>query len=422
VTCRSHSATPSLFLVPLAVSVLSLTTFTAFCLHQRIPMADALVYRAEGEAVLRGGTHLYDFTVTEWQLPATYPPFAALVFVPAGLVPVAALKATFLAGNALLLAVLVHLSARLAHLTPRLSALCAAMALALWLEPVFQTLLFGQINLALACLVLWDLTRPSGARGKGAAVGVAAGIKLTPAIFIAYLLLRGRHREAGTATAAFAGTVALGALALPSASLDFWTRRLYDTERVGKVWIVDNQSLQGLIARALGDPAPGPAWALGAAAVTITGLWLAARATAESHGILLTAFTALLVSPISWSHHWVWCVPLIAVLMAKGRPCLAAATALLFTARTMWLLPHEGDLDLHLAWWQQPLASPYAIGALLGLALLGLALLGPALLGAYPSARISSASTIRYAYPCSARKRWRWAAKSWSSVSRATTE
>ncbi|WUH47452.1 glycosyltransferase 87 family protein [Streptomyces sp. NBC_00443] len=378
-------------------------------------MADALVYRAEGEAVLRG-EDLYGFTVTQWQLPATYPPFAALLFVPTALIPLATLKAAFLAGNALMLAVLVHLSARLAGGRAKLrlpsAALCAITAAALWLEPVLQTLLFGQINLALVCLVLWDLTRPADARWKGAAVGIAAGIKLTPAIFIVYLLLRGRRREAGTAAAALAGTVALGALALPSASLDYWTRRLYETDRVGKVWIVDNQSLQGMVARALGDPAPGLAWALPAAAVTVTGLWLAARAAEESHAILLTAFTALLVSPISWSHHWVWCVPLTAVLLTEGRSRLAAATALLFTARTIWLLPHEGARDLRLPWWQQPLASPYALWALLGLALLA----------DYPSARISSASMIRYAYPCSARKRWRWAAKSWSIVSRATTE
>lgn len=409
-TRRSHPATTRvpLILSGLVLPGLSLTAFTTLCVHQRLPMADALVYRAEGEAVLRGGD-LYGFTVTAWQLPATYPPFAALLFVPAALVPGAALKATFLAGNALLLAVLVHLSARLARLTPRLPALCAVTALALWLEPVFQTLLFGQINLALACLVLGDVTRPSGARWKGAAVGVAAGIKLTPALFIVYLLLRGRRREAGTAAAAFAGTAGLGALALPSASLDFWTRRLYETERVGKAWIVDNQSLQGAVARALGDPVPGAAWMLPAVLTAITGLWLAARAAEERHAVLLTAFTALLVSPVSWSHHWVWCVPLIAVLLAEGRARLAYTAVALFTARTMWLLPHAGDLDLRLPWWQQPLASPYVLLTL-------------ALLVAYSSVRISSASTIRYAYPCSARKRWRWAAKSWSIVSRATTE
>ncbi|MEV6937073.1 glycosyltransferase 87 family protein, partial [Streptomyces sp. NPDC051132] len=195
-------------------------------------MADLLVYRAEGAAVARG-TDLYGFTVTEWRLPATYPPFAALLFVPASWLPVPVLKAAFLAVNALLLAALVALSARLAQRAPAPALVCAGTALALWLEPVFQTLLFGQINLAVACLTLWDLTRPPGARWAGAALGIAAGIKLTPAVFLAYLLLRGRAREAVTALAACAGTVAAGAVLLPSATVSFWGGRLWETGRVG---------------------------------------------------------------------------------------------------------------------------------------------------------------------------------------------
>jgi alpha-1,2-mannosyltransferase len=147
------------------------------------------------------------------------------------------------------------------------------------------------------------------------------------------------------------------------------------------VWIVDNQSLQGLIARALGDPAPGPLWAVPALAVAAAGLWLARRARTDRQGVLVTALTALLISPISWSHHWVWCVPLIAVLYADHGPRPAAATAAVFAARTLWLVPHQGDLDLALPWWQQPFASPYP--------LLGLALL------VQLSVRSSSASTIR---------------------------
>ncbi|MFF7748534.1 glycosyltransferase 87 family protein [Streptomyces sp. NPDC007971] len=386
---RKRTVTPLPALLSLLLLVVSLGSFTALCVLQRAPMADLLVYRAEGAAVAHGGD-LYGFTVTEWRLPATYPPFAAVLFVPTAWIPVAALKAVFLAGNVLLLAGLVALSARLASRPLSLPLLCTATALALWLEPVFQTLLFGQINLAIACLVLWDLTRAPRTRTRGLALGLAAGIKLTPAIFIAHLFLSGRRREAATATAAFTATVLLGALLLPSASAEFWTRRLYETGRVGKPWIVDNQSLQGLVARALHDPAPGLAWALPAVAVAAAGLGLAARAREDGLGILLTALTALLVSPISWSHHWVWCVPLIALLLARSRPRLAALTAALFTARTLWLIPHAGDRDLHLPWWQQPLAAPYPLLALALLAGTALAVAQPV-----PPARISSASTIR---------------------------
>ncbi|WP_208640587.1 glycosyltransferase 87 family protein [Streptomyces carpinensis] len=353
VALRSHAATP---LVLLAVSFAAFAILLAVL---RVRMPDAVVYQAEGAAVVHG-RDLYGFTITAGRLPATYPPFAALLFVPTAWLPVPALKVAFLAGNALLLAWLVHLSARLAGRRAGPALLCAATALAVWLEPVFQTFVFGQINLALACLVLWDLTRPSGARGKGAAIGVATGIKLTPGLFVVYLLLRGRRREAATALAAYAATVAVGALVLPAASVEYWTRLVFDTGRVGKPWIIDNQSLQGLIARALRDPAPGPAWLLPACAVGAVGLWAACRAQ-DRWGILLTGLTALLVSPISWSHHWVWCVPLLAVLLAEGRRTWAAVTAVCFTARTLWMVPRAGDGDLHLPWWQEPLASPYAL-------------------------------------------------------------
>ncbi|WP_436317948.1 glycosyltransferase 87 family protein [Streptomyces albus] len=394
----------------LCLLALSVGAFGVLAAVQGLPMADVQVYRAEGRAVL-DGTDLYGFTVTEWDLPATYPPLAALLFVPVALVPLSVAKAGFLAANVALLALLVGLSLRAVRgRAAPLPVVLALTACALWLEPVFQTLLFGQINLALACLVLWDMGRPDTARGKGFAVGLAAGIKLTPALFAVHLLLTGRVKAAATAAAGFAASVAVGACVLPGATVDFWTRRMFETARVGKAWIVDNQSLQGLVARLLHDPEPGARWLVPALLAAVAGLWLARRLTPRPgrpgtadgtpagslggtpddgfRGLLVTALVALLVSPISWSHHWVWCVPLLAQLArsagltgpaGEGRPpgrgrLLArvglGCAAVVFTARSLWLVPHTGDLDLRLSWWQQPLAAPYA---LLTLVLLGAA-------------------------------------------------
>ncbi|MDJ1137527.1 glycosyltransferase 87 family protein [Streptomyces iconiensis] len=337
----------------------------------RFPLSDVLVYRAEGAAV-RNGTDLYGFTVTEWKLPATYPPFAALLFVPVALAPLSVVKAAFVVGNVALLALLVALSLRFApravRLTHTLPLVLAVTAGAVWLEPVFQTLVFGQINLALACLVLWDLGRPDGARAKGFALGVAAGVKLTPAIFAVYLLLTGRVRAGLYAVAGFACTVGAGALVLPGASVEFWSRRMFETTRVGKAWIVDNQSLQGLIARLTHHPEPGPLWLVPAVVLAATGMWLARRLyvrqgrtrTGDYWGVMATAMVSVLVSPISWSHHWVWCVPLLVGLALTAPRWVTVTVVAVFTARTMWLVPKAGDLDLHLAWWYQPLASPYA--------------------------------------------------------------
>ncbi|MGI5398172.1 glycosyltransferase 87 family protein [Streptomyces sp. CA-135486] len=376
-----RNVTPRLLTAVSALALaLSLIALVALCIAQRIPMVDTLVYRAEGAAVANG-TDLYGFTVTQWRLPATYPPFAAILFVPTTWLPVPALKVVFVVGNGLLLALLVRLSCRFAGLPARRPLVFGAVAVGLWLEPVFQTLLFGQINLALVCLVLWDLSRDDEAIGKGFALGVAAGVKLTPAVFILHLLITGRVRAGLTALASFAGTVLLGALVLPGASLDFWTRRIFETDRVGKVWVIDNQSLQGLLARALHTPDPGPVWMLAAVVIAVAGLWIARRAASAARGVLIVAFTGLVVSPISWSHHWVWCVPLLAVLLAEGRTRTAATVAVVFLARTLWLVPHEGDMDLRLPWWQQVPASPYPLLAL------ALALAMPALAPAAGRAR-----------------------------------
>ncbi|MFF3862318.1 glycosyltransferase family 87 protein [Streptomyces sp. NPDC002209] len=181
------------------------------CIALRIPIADGLV---DG------------FCAAEWRPPAAYPPFAAILFTPAAWLPAGVLKALFVLGNAGLLALLILMSCRLAGLRARPGPVLAATVAGLWVEPLLQSLPAGQVNLALACLVLWDLRRPRAALGKGFALGTAAGITLTPALFIPYLLLTGRIRAGLTALGALAGTALLGLLVLPQASAEFWARHL----------------------------------------------------------------------------------------------------------------------------------------------------------------------------------------------------
>lgn len=350
-------------------------------------MVDMIVYRAEGSAVAHGHD-LYAFRVTQWHLPATYPPFAAMLFVPAAWCGIGFLRIAVTLGNLALLATLAQLSFTLVDWPRRELRPIGVIAVAgfgVWLEPVYTTLRYGQINLALACLIVWDLTRPDGDRRKGIAIGIAAGIKLTPGLFAVYLLLTGRIRAAFAAGFAFLATFAIGAAVLPQATWGFWTRYLYDSSRVGKTEIVDNQSLRGALARALHTPDPGILATAVSVLVAVAGLAVAVWAYRSSRwlpharawGMCCAAVTALLVSPISWTHHWVWCVPMLVLLAAEADRerrhtsggatrhtrwrVLLGATALAFLSYGMWLVPHKWPLDLHLPALHQPPADLYPI-------------------------------------------------------------
>ncbi|MFF4497411.1 glycosyltransferase 87 family protein [Streptomyces sp. NPDC001546] len=185
----------------------ALLALGVLCVALRVPAADA---------VLDG------FCAADWHPPAGYPPFAAILFTPAAWLPAGVLKAVLVLGSGGLLALLVLLSCRLAGVRARPGPVLAATIAGLWLEPLFQSPLPGQIDLALACLALWDLGRPRAALGKGFALGTAAGITLTPAVCVPYLLVTGRVRAGLTALAGFTGTALLGALVLPEASAAFW--------------------------------------------------------------------------------------------------------------------------------------------------------------------------------------------------------
>ncbi|MEY9965352.1 alpha-1,2-mannosyltransferase [Streptacidiphilus sp. MAP12-16] len=353
-------------------------------------MVDMIVYRAEGDTV-RHGQDLYAMIVPGFKLSATYPPFAAMMFVPTSYIPLGVLRILVTGANLGLLGLLAALSFRLVDWPRRPSrplAVVAFVGAGVWLEPVWTTLQYGQINLLIACLVLADLTRPDHARSKGLLIGIAAGLKLTPGLFGVYLLLTGRPRAAMVSFAGFLGTALLGWIALPHASWSFWTHYLYDSRRVGLTQITDNQSLRGALARLLHQPDPGLLWVATAAVTAVAGLTIAAHTArssryvphAEAWGVTCAAVTALLISPISWTHHWVWCVPLLVLLAAeaateRSRPealrhlrwrLLLAAALVTFLGYTMWLTPESEGPSLRLHAWQQPLGSPYvAFGVLL---------------------------------------------------------
>lgn len=301
---------------------------------------DLFVYRHAGQMVLDGLPVLRsDDPVTG--LPFTYPPFAAVVMVPLALLP-AWLAAGLWTGASVggLAATVAVVRRALDRPAPGwLVALVTVAALAS--EPVWQNLTFGQVNLVLMWAVLVDLVGPAR-RWSGMLVGIAAGVKLTPLVFVVLLVLVGRRSAARRAALAFAGTVAVGFLVAPGWAARYWADGLVDARRVGPPALAHNQSAYGALTRLLDGPPPTLLWLAVAGPLALATLVVGAgwwRRGDRVLGTCLGALAMLIASPVSWSHHWVWAVPVALALWERSRWACAAWTAV-FVARPFLWLPY----------------------------------------------------------------------------------
>ncbi|MFF4758285.1 glycosyltransferase family 87 protein [Streptomyces sp. NPDC001292] len=304
---------------------------------------DLRVYYGAVNTWVHHGGRIYDYQVPGTTYGFTYPPFAALSMLPMALVDLnAAIAGALLLNLVAVAAVLWILVGQELRRHGWFGWALAACALAL-LEPVRDTVSFGQVNLLLLALVLADGWLLSSGRGRwaGAGIGLAAAVKLTPAVFIGLLLLARRWRAAAVATAVTAVATVLAAWAAPDASRFYWTHAVWDTTRVGRLDYVSNQSLQGVLARlaAPGEPSRA-AWALAVVLVLAVWVWRTHRALRSGDwpaAIALTGLVSCLISPITWVHHLVWLLPSFAVLVHARRLRIAAVLYGLLCSSVVWL-------------------------------------------------------------------------------------
>jgi alpha-1,2-mannosyltransferase len=376
---------------------------------------DLTVYRDAGQIVqhvhpyynVHRSSPLYD-----WPGPPgfagikfIYPPFAALPFalVPPHF-PVHRLEQFSSAVNLLAVVtaatVTVRALARERGLAARrsLGIILLVIAIALMTEPVQRTFYLGQVELVLLALVLWDICQPDGRWWKGAGIGIAAGIKMVPLIFIPYLLLTRRFRAAAVAACTFAGTVILGFVVLPKDSSRWWLQGLFlRGSYYHNILYGGNQSLLGLIERLGGTHAE---WLAAALILAVLGLGAATVLHRNGHrmlGVAACALTGVLISPISWDHHWVWVLiaaPLFLCygLAARGWArwaCFAAGAVVMaifgawatklwgesavlagWDRGVIWAAPSGNNLELTWHGWQLIVGNAYVLTGLALLALL----------------------------------------------------
>lgn len=324
------SAAPLLLVVSIAAR-LALTYLT----RNGANFVDLHVYLGGAAALDHPGT-LYDFVYSEhtpdFPLPFTYPPFAAIMFYPLHLLPFGLTGFLWLVATMAALYASVRISQRLLGVPPG-SGRRVAMAwtaITIWIEPLRNNFDYGQINVFLMLAVLcaiyttrWWLS--------GLLVGVAAGIKLTPAIAGVYLVGVRRFAAAAFSAVVFFGTIALSVLIVGDQTRYYFTDLLGDAHRVGPIATSINQSWRGGISRILGhDAGFGPPVLIAIAVTAVLAIlaWRAVDSADRLGKLLVVEMFALLMSPISWTHHWVWLVPLMIWLIhgpRRERPTMRVA-------------------------------------------------------------------------------------------------
>jgi alpha-1,2-mannosyltransferase len=384
---------------------------------------DIDVYRMGGRAWLDGRRLYTDgalfHTPSGPDLPFTYPPLAAIAFCPfawLGL-PAASVAITLTSVALLIIAASMVLSgldvwaaSRTAPGPAWLRRCCLATmivaAAAIWMEPITSNLAYGQINVVLMALVIADCVPRRTAWPRGLALGLGIALKLTPAVFLLYFVLRRDSRAALTAMASFSGATLVGFVLAWRDSWDYWTDTVRNTERIGEPSLNTNQNLAGALARLdLGGHERFLLWAGGCLLVLALTVWATRRLLGSGEPILALiciALFGLVVSPVSWSHHWVWMLPALlvtGVVALQRRSAPLAGLSAVGTALTVWtpitVLPKHHEATA--VWWRQIIGMSYVWWALAALITAGVT---ARLAGAARTA--ANESTVRRTAPVSA--------------------
>lgn len=355
---------------------------------------DSFVYYEAVRQWLDGGD-LYNWYANPGQhlWPFTYTPLAAWVISPLTWMSYQQTTVLLIVATPLCAAVTAYAVLRRLAVAPRM-----ARGLAPWLaligvialEPFPKTMEYAQVNAILMALVAVDLFLvPERSRWRGVLSGLAAAIKLTPAVAILVLLARREWRAAATMAGSAVGLTLLAALAAPAESWEFFTSAMWDPGRAGFADYSGNQNLKGAIARGLPEAAWNLTWAVCSLLAVVAAWFLcrrldrlrgadrAAGGTGQDDGLVLSLqisvvmVLGLLISPISWSHHWVWCLPvLMAVAAAAWRwrsTALGVAVAagfLVFVLAMQWWFPEQNHVEQNWPAWAKAVGSSYTWWAL----------------------------------------------------------
>lgn len=311
-------------------------------------------------------------------LPYIYPVFAAIVMVPLAVVPYTAALVSLFVLSVAALAGSIYLTVRVAWPAGgrpgALSVSMLTLAAALLIEPVSQTFAFGQVNLVLMAMVLVDCLAPRTRWPRGLMIGLAAAIKLTPAGFVLFFLVRRDFRSTAVAAATGIAATGIGFAVDPDASARYWFGG--PAAGVSGSTFFSNETIQAVLARQDLTGVPFTVlWLVGVVVLLVLAYPVIRRAEPAT-ALAATAAVVLMASPTSWSHHWVFVVPALIAIgahAARHRSRVWAAVGLV-TAAVFYLapfrwMPNVWGMTMRWSLFEQMLGASYVIVATVALAM-----------------------------------------------------
>lgn len=310
-------------------------------------MWDMKVLLRAGRAVTTGDSVYSNHSGTLF----THAPFDAVIYAPLAHIPLPILSIAWNAISILALEILVWITLKRLNLRTSTIVVLLASSTLLWIDPIFKNLLLGQNNIIIVCAIVVDFTLPNKSHYKGILLGVFAGLKLTPLLLIVYLALTRRYKIALRAVLGFLATVAIGAAVLPKDSLKYWTGTAFNADRAGETFDPRAHSLLSNLERWTNSQDVFYLWAVCtcvvAAVCLASGVYLHKR-NMDMSGAYACGVGTLLVSPVTWNHHYVWLIPVIIIVGVAGyrQKDWVLSTGSLFTAAVLFSHPYTWNVPV----------------------------------------------------------------------------
>ncbi len=333
--------------------------------RDQVERVDFTVYWGAVHAMLTGGG-LYEYSILSGGqvLPFVYPPFAAILMIPAAMTGLERSAAEWVLLQVPATMVLAWLVVRNRPASRSWSTIALVSGTAaVWLGLVLSHgvsfgIGLGQVSLMLVTLVVLDLAVVPP-RWRGILVGLAAAVKLTPAAFVLYLLVTRQWRAALQAVAAFCAATAVSWLILPAQSWQYWTHIIFQSDRIGTVSWLRNKSLLGFLAHwGIGGDWQRLLWVVGCLLIVAIGSYRALqlyRRGEEFAAVILFGLVPCVISPITWGHHLVWLV-LLGLHLTLAEQLWARVLGVLLVVACSMFSPWWIS-DLQPATWLQVMAS-----------------------------------------------------------------